>query len=112
MGKGNVKLKSCHVPYNGGEHKLSDNFEILTNPMSVNINWKRRPADGSFPANAIRGGRTAEREALYIGRCTLQFDGKTTTIIGKIHRSASQGLYVPYGGSEYLCNDYDILVCD
>lgn len=112
VGKGNVKYHSCHVPYNGAEHKLTENFEILTNPKNVNINWKKRPTDESFPSNALRGGRTAEREPLYIGRCTLQFDGKVTTLIGKIHRSASKGLYVSYGGGEYLCSDYDILVCD
>lgn len=94
------------------EHRLSENFEILTNPKKVNINWKKRPTNGSFPANAIRGGRTAEREPLYIGRCTMKFDGKTTTIIGKIHRSASTDMFVAYGGLEYTCNDYDILVCD
>lgn len=112
VGKGNPKAGSCHVGWGGLEHRLTENFEILTNPKNINLNWKKRPDNGSFPSNAIRGGRSAEREPFYIGRCTLQFDGKLTTIIGKIHRSASTGLYVTYGGKEYICNNYDILVCD
>lgn len=113
IGKGNIKSRSCYVGYNGAEHKLTENFEILTNPKNVNINWKKLPDDGSFPSNAIRGGRSAEREPLYIGRCTVRFDGKITTIIGKIHRSASKGVYITYGGKEYRCSyGYDILVCD
>ncbi len=112
VGKGNIKSRSCHVGYGGLEYKLTENFEILTNPKNVNINWTKHPTDGSFPSNAIRGGRTAEREPLYIGRCTLQFDGKNTTIIGKIHRSASSGMFVSYGGKEYQCSSYDILVCN
>lgn len=115
VGKGLPKYRCCYVGYNGKEYKITENFEILTNPKNVNINWKKRPADGSFPTNAIPGGRTAERVPLHIGRCTLSFPGKVTTLVGKIYRSASTGLYslyVTYGGSEYICNDFDILVCD
>lgn len=111
VGKGNPRSGTCYVGYGGLEHAISDDFEIITNPKNVNLNWIRRPEDGSFPENAIRGGRTSEREALYIGRCTLIFDGRMTTIPGKIHRSASAGMYVVFGGREYVCYDFEILVC-
>lgn len=111
-GKGLLRTRSCYVGYNGKEYKFTDNFEMLTNPKKVNLNWKKRPDDGSFPTNAIRGGRTAGREPMFIGRCTLTFNGKTTTMVGKICRSASTGMYVTYAGAEYICNSYDILVCD
>jgi len=110
-GKGDPVARSCHVGYAGVEYEAKDNFEILTNPRNANVQWVRRQS-GSFPSNAIRGGRSAEREAFYIGRCTLQLtDGRTTTIPGKIHPSASSSMYVAFGGQEYQCADYDILVC-
>lgn len=112
VGKANPRSSVCYVSYGGLEHAVRENFEIITNPANVNLYWTERPDDGSFPANAIRGGRTAEREALYIGRCTLVFDGRQTTIPGKIHRSASDGMFVAFGGREHVCYDYEILVCD
>jgi hypothetical protein len=113
VGKGDPNARTCHIGYGGIEHEIRDNFEILTNPRNANVQWRRRPDDGSFPGNAIRGGRSAEREAFYIGRCTLQMeDGRQTTIPGKIHRSAANGVYVAFGGLEYICTDYDILVCE
>lgn len=111
-GKANPQLSICYVGYGGLEHEIRDNFEIITNPQNVNLHWIRRPDDGSFPENAIRGGRTAEREALYIGRCTLVFQGRQTTIPGKIHRSASiDGMFVVFDGREHVCHDFEILVC-
>lgn len=111
VGKSNPRSRTCNVGYGGLEHVIVENFEIITNPKNVNLHWIRRPDDGSFPENAIRGGRSGEREAFYIGRCTLVFDGRTTTIPGKIHRSASTGMYVVFGGREYVCYDFEILVC-
>lgn len=111
VGKGNPRSGTCSVGYGGYEHVKTEHFEIITNPQSANLYWTRRPDDGSFPANAIRGGRSAEREPFYIGRCTLVFDGRSTTIPGKIHRSASSGMYVVFDGREYICYDYEILVC-
>ncbi|XP_037032940.1 zinc metalloproteinase nas-8-like [Bradysia coprophila] len=111
VGKGNPRSRVCYVGYGGLEHVIQENFEIITNPERANLFWIRRPADGSFPENAVRGGRTAEREPLYIGRCSLVFDGRPTTIPGKIHRSASDGMFVVFGGREYVCYDFEILVC-
>ena len=111
-GKGDPVARACWVGHNGQEHEKRDNFEILTNPRNVGVQWVRKPSDGSFPGNAIPGGRSAEREPFYIGRCTIQTpDNHIATIPGKIHRSASDGLYIVYGGVEYVCADYDILVC-
>lgn len=112
VGKGNPRARTCRVGYGGLEHEIYENFEIITNPKDVNLYWIKRAEDGSFPANAIRGGRTSEREALYIGRCTLTLeDGRTTLIPGKIHRSASAGMFVVFGGLEHVCYDFEILVC-
>ncbi|KAJ6648309.1 Zinc metalloproteinase nas-7 [Pseudolycoriella hygida] len=114
VGRANLNERSCNVGYGGFEHVVRENFEIMTNPQDVNIHWIRRPEDGSFPENAIAGGRTAEREPLYIGRCTLTLEGagrRSTTIPGKIHRSASTGMYVVFEGREFVCHDFEILVC-
>lgn len=112
VGKGNPRSRVCYVGYGGLEHAIRENFEIITNPQAANVFWIRRPADGSFPEHAIRGGRTAEREPLYIGRCTLVFDGRLTTIPGKIQHSASStGMFVAFGGREHVCYDFEILVC-
>lgn len=64
VGKGSPKAGSCHVGWGGQEHTLTENFEILTNPKNVNINWKKRPHNGFFPSNAIRGGRSAKKRTL------------------------------------------------
>lgn len=112
VGKGNPRQRVCYVGYGGLEHAIRDNFEILTNPQAGNFFWVRRPVDGSLPEYAVRGGRTAERETLYIGRCTLTFDGRVTTIPGKIQYSASAtGMFVTFGGREYVCYDFEILAC-
>ncbi|CAG7828238.1 unnamed protein product [Allacma fusca] len=111
-GKGD-SYGSCFVPYNGAEYYKSSNFEVLSNPKGVNLVWRQHPKGSPVPANAIRGGRTAERETLYIGRCTFtdQKAKKTMTIPGKYHPSASDQLYIPYGGGEYKCEPFDLLVC-
>jgi hypothetical protein len=64
---------------------------------------------GTPPANALRGGRTNERETLYIARCALTVDGQTSTVPGKYQPSA--GAYVSYGGAEYKCGSYEFVVC-
>ena len=98
--------KTCGVGWNGTGYAVKENFEILTNPDSVKLDWVKHTNE-TFPANAVRGGRSSEREPLYIGRC-LHGDVK---IPGKIHRSGSHDMYVVYNGKEYLCGNYEILVC-
>lgn len=97
VGKSIPSSNACWVPYGGAEHKLKANFEILANPKNVNINWQKRPADGSTPSNAIPGGRMATRDTLYIGRYTKVFNGLTTTLIGTVY---NKFCYVSYGGSQ------------
>lgn len=108
VGKSIPGRKGCWVPYGGAERQL-DKFEVLTYPKNVNLNWKKRPADGSIPNNAIPGGRTARRDTLYIGRYTKVFNGKSTTLIGTVFNNVC---YVTYGGAEYNSNDFDYLVCN
>lgn len=113
VGNGIPKIRSCRISYNGREHTLTENFEFLTNPGNAEITWGENPKDGSVPANAIRGGRSAERETLYIGRAEVNYNGKTTVVVGKIHKSAnSTAMYFPCVGREYTTEDYEFLICN
>ncbi|CAG7723568.1 unnamed protein product [Allacma fusca] len=100
-GLNDENLYPCRAYHNG---------DILP---GANLVWRQHPKGSPVPANAIRGGRTAERETLYIGRCTFtdQQRRKTMTIPGKYHPSASDRLYIPYGGGEYTCEPFELLVC-
>ncbi|CAG7832488.1 unnamed protein product [Allacma fusca] len=104
---------SCHVSYNGAEYTETSNFEVLSNPKGANLVWRQYTKGSPIPDNAIQGGRTAERETLYIGRCTFtdQNQRKTMIVPGKYHPSASDKLYIPYGGGEFQCEPFELLVC-
>lgn len=108
VGKSKPSLKECWFQYGGVERKLTEKFDVLTNPKNANLNWKKGPADGTIPANAIPGGRTARRETLYICRCTLQFNGKSTTLTGIVW---VKSCWVSYGGGEYGSSDFEYLLC-
>lgn len=115
IGKGRADSGECWVTYHGAEHSYrGQNVEFLTHPWDQNsqFSWIRKLSDGNIPFNAIRGGRSAEREPLYIGRCLFNVNSHTSILLpGKIQKSASNNLYVGFGGREYTCSDYEILVC-
>ncbi|CAG0886306.1 unnamed protein product [Darwinula stevensoni] len=60
----------CYVTYAGAEHH-KDTYHVLVNPAKSNLDWVAA-SGGSVPAGALQGGRTAEGEALFIGRCKHQ----------------------------------------
>ena len=109
VGKALLSIRTCWLPFHNGEHRETTNVEVLTNPNSANFKWVSNV--NGLPPQAIKGGRTADREDLYIGRCTLTINGRTMTIPGKIHWTASRNMYVSYELREYQCENYDVLVC-
>lgn len=109
-GKG-VPKKGCWVTYNGGEHKVTDEYEILTNDNNANLKWVKETGNDKIPAGAIKGGRAENGDELYIGRCTISENNKSTLVIGKVHLQANKGASVPFNGKEYLCSSYELLVC-
>ncbi|ODM91124.1 Zinc metalloproteinase nas-7 [Orchesella cincta] len=61
-GKYHAGRKECYVAYNGGEHsKTGAHIEVLTSPNGAKLVWVR---SNQLPSNAIRGGRTNERETI------------------------------------------------
>lgn len=99
---------TCFVPYGGGEHsKRGAHIEVLTNPNGAKLQWVK---SSSLPSNAIRGGRTAERETLYVIRCALPSSKRNAWTPGKFQPST--GAYSSYGGGEARCNNFEFLVCN
>jgi len=106
-GKYNLRSGECHVAHNGGEHKYTGaDVEVLCNPSNLNLQWVNA---GSPPGNALRGGRTNERETLYNIRCALEIDGQSATVPGKYQPST--GAYISHGGQEYKCGSYEFVTC-
>ncbi|CAG0886304.1 unnamed protein product [Darwinula stevensoni] len=93
----------CYVAYNGKEHP-KETYQVLVNPAKSNLDWVAA-SGGSVPAGALQGGRTAEGEALFIGRCKHGDD----LVCGKVH--PSHGVcYISYAGKEHHYQDYEVLV--
>ncbi|XP_044262834.1 uncharacterized protein LOC123010199 [Tribolium madens] len=91
---------AAYVAHNGEEH-LVENFQVLCKQY---FEWVQSHA-GHLPPGAVQGGHTSEGEPLYIGRA--YHEGSQT--IGKIH--PSHGVcYIPYGGEEIACPEYETLV--
>ncbi|CAL8118412.1 unnamed protein product [Orchesella dallaii] len=107
-GKYHAGRRECHVSHGGGEHsKTGDHIEVLTSPNGANLMWART---NSLPGNAIRGGRTNERETLYVIRCEINAGGRNVFMPGKYQPSA--GPYTSYGGQEIRCTGtIDFLIC-
>lgn len=79
-----------------------DNFEVLSNNGS--FTWQHS-SNGSFPPNAVVGGRTANGETLYVGRAKHGH----LTIPGKVHPS-HQCLYLACDWKEHMKKNYEVLV--
>jgi hypothetical protein len=107
-GKYHAGRGECHVAWGGGEHSKRSDIEVLTNPNGANFQWV---SSGSLPSNAIRGGRTNERETLYVIRCQINNgENQSTWMPGKFQPSA--GPYTSYGGSEIRCTGaVEFLTC-
>lgn len=82
----------------------------MTNPGNeANFRWIR--STGSIPSGAIKGGRTKDRETIYVGRCKINVDNRDTLIPGFYLESKPGELRVPFGGGVRRCNDFEALVC-
>lgn len=107
-GKYNSVNGECHVPWRGGEHrKTGEHVEVLTNPSRENLVWQESE---EIPSTAIRGGRTNERETLYVVRCEAKVNGESVWFPGKYQ--VSSGAYLSFGGVELRCGHFEYLVCD
>jgi len=106
-GKYHPGRRECHVAWRGGEHsKTGAHIEVLTNPNGANFQWQQNNA---LPGNAVRGGRSNERETLYVIRCELSVNGQSIWTPGKYQPSA--GPYTSFGGQELRCGNFQFLVC-
>ncbi|OXA64790.1 zinc metalloproteinase nas-7 [Folsomia candida] len=106
-GKYHTASKNCDIVWGGREYAKggSDQIEVLTNPHSNALRWVR---SDTLPAGAIRGGRTASRETLYVVSC---LNNNRNWMPGSYH--VSGGGYYGFGGSEFKCKsgDMEFLVC-
>ncbi|XP_035713967.1 tolloid-like protein 1 isoform X2 [Folsomia candida] len=102
---------SCYVSWGGDEYEIKnkEQFEVLTNPRKANLNWRKGcSGSSSTPGNAIAGGRTTNSEPLYVSRCRGGAPGSNALTPAKLHGNSA---YYSWGGHEYKCEDFDILVC-
>lgn len=100
-GKYIPKYKQAFIPFNGKEIAVQ-NIEILF-ASSANVRWVAA-ANGTVPARAVPGGRTATGEVLYVGRAPH----KNSLTPGKVH--ASHGcMYISFGGLEHSVKSYEVL---
>ncbi|ODM59416.1 hypothetical protein Ocin01_20215 [Orchesella cincta] len=80
-GKYHAGRRECHVSHGGAEHsKTGAHIEVLTSPNGTPLAWVRT---NELPANAIPGGRTNERENIYVIRCEISISGRGVFIPGK-----------------------------
>ena len=107
-GKFRLGSAECHIPYKLKEHKLTKNFEVLTLPKPQMFSWVTLK-NGKIPTNAVPGGRENGGIPLYIGRCFTKFNGKNTRVPGKIQQGK---MYLSFGGKEYTCPKFEVLVCN
>ncbi len=96
---------ACWAPFKGREVGVTSGFETLTNPSGANMSWQK--GGSNIPSNAIAGGRTADRETLYISRCRVN----GLIIPGNVRENSPTKAYYSYNGAAAECTDFDILVC-
>lgn len=99
----NIKDMFVTAAFGGQSHKCENNFEILCNGS---LDWV--PTEkGVVVEKAVRGGRCAYREELFVGK--VMIDGKT--YIGKVHPSHNC-LYIPYLTAELKVQDQYLMLTD
>lgn len=112
IGKSLPDDNKCWIGYNGAEIEFKEKFDVLTNPNGrANLRWIRRPDNFAIPKGAIKGGRTKDRENIYVGKCLQKVGNEQTLIPGYFLESNPRELRIPFGGLMRGCNDFDILVC-
>ena len=101
----------CWASFDGAENEYRERFEVMTDPYQSGFRWERRPDNGQIPGNAIKGGRTKDRETVYIARCLINQDQSQTLIPGFVLESNGREARVPYNGGTRRCQDFEFLVC-
>lgn len=86
----------CH----SGEEIAKYEYEIL---RSGDFCWEFATS-GEVPVGAVECGKTADGEALFLGRCLY----RGTQTPGKLHPSHGC-LYIPFNGEEVAVTEYEVL---
>lgn len=89
----------CNIPWGGREHT------VFNHQVWVGDGYWDEAANGAIPMDAVRGGREANREPLYV--CRAAFGNGVHP--GKV-RPAFGGCNIPYGGREHAVRRYEVLV--
>jgi len=100
-GKIHQAQNACYIPLFGDEHRL-DNFEVLTVPPGVSVQWVPG-SNGQVPPNAVPGG-TQDGSPTYIGR--IPFNGTVTP--GEIVPKENC-CYISFMGKEESSQNYEVL---
>ena len=96
---------NCWVADGGREYIYGRNFEVLTSPGGHNFTWG---AINAILPSAILGGRTGDREPVYIGKCKVA--GADSITSGSFQARVG-ALYVPFGGNAVKCSNFQLLTC-
>jgi len=102
----------CYVGMNGVEKLYQDNFSILTHDSRFSLRWQtifRRPHSPFL--KEIRGGRTKDRETIYIGRCSVTAGNESSLIPGFYLDSNLTELLIPWNGGVTKCTQFQSLIC-
>jgi len=102
VGKVRSDYGTCFVPFEGGEHKFDD-FQVLTAPFGVNLQWV--PASkGNVPPNAVEGGYNEDKSKTYVGRANYNGSFIPGEVVPK-----DQLLYIAHDGEERDFEEYEVL---
>jgi hypothetical protein len=100
---GKVVGETCNIGYGGAEKSIQD-FEVLVNSGSVELDWIK--TDGEMPENAIEAGGE-NGLSIYIGR-SFHENG---THPGKVFKAGGNYICnIGWGGKEITHNTFEILV--
>lgn len=106
VGKAGLEFnfRACWIPANGKEVEYTDNFEILTNPSEVSLQYVNTSSDQRIPDGALEVGRTKNGNIIHLSRAIVA----NKQILGKVDNGHA---YVPYFGGEIFVPNYEILTC-
>jgi len=98
----------CYSSYGGNEVKSAD-YEVLTNPDGLELDWLTAE-NGEVPSDAVQGGQTDPNNVpalpLYVGRVRHE----NILLVGKVF-PLHGCLYLGYDGNELQFTQYEVLTC-
>jgi len=93
----------CYVACGDQEHG-EENFQVLIRNQHCEFDWVAA-VDGQLPNGALQGGISSDKEAVFIGRATVN----DAVAVGPVY--PSRGVCtVPYGGESIEMTDFEVLV--